>query len=115
MAVHIALAKGRIHKAVMQHLLQSGYEFPTYSDESRKLIFEDATGAVKVTLVKSPDVAVYVERGAADIGIVGKRACYLDGIADERKARKRPDIFVGNSLAASPGRYDIESFHCGRS
>lgn len=72
MAVHIALAKGRIHKAVMKHLLQSGYEFPTYSDESRKLIFEDATGAVKVTLVKSPDVAVYVERGAADIGIVGE-------------------------------------------
>ena len=72
MAIHIALAKGRIHKAVMKYLADSGYEFPTYSEESRRLIFEDAKGQLKVTLVKSPDVAVYVERGAADVGIVGK-------------------------------------------
>ena len=72
MAIHIALAKGRIHKAVMKYLADSGYEFPTYSEESRRLIFEDAKGQLKVTLVKSPDVAVYVERGAADVGIVCK-------------------------------------------
>lgn len=72
MPVHIALAKGRIHKAVMKYLQENGCEFPTYSDGSRKLIFEDSTKAIKVTLVKSPDVAVYVERGAADIGIVGE-------------------------------------------
>lgn len=72
MAIHIALAKGRIHKAVMKYLADSGYEFPTYSEESRRLIFEDAKGQLKVTLVKSPDVAVYLERGAADVGIVGK-------------------------------------------
>ena len=72
MAIHIALAKGRIHKVVMKYLAESGYDFPTYSEESRKLIFEDAKGQLKVTLVKSPDVAVYVERGAADVGIVGK-------------------------------------------
>ena len=56
----------------MKYLADSGYEFPTYSEESRRLIFEDAKGQLKVTLVKSPDVAVYVERGAADVGIVGK-------------------------------------------
>lgn len=72
MAINIALAKGRIHKAVMRHLEKSGFNFPTYSAESRKLIFEDAKKNIKVTLVKSPDVAVYVERGAADIGIVGE-------------------------------------------
>ena len=72
MAIHIALAKGRIHKVVMKYLKESGYDFPTYTEESRKLIFEDASGSLKVTLVKSPDVAVYVERGAADIGIVGE-------------------------------------------
>lgn len=72
MAIHIALAKGRIHKAVMAYLQESGYEFPTYSADSRKLIFEDKDKSLKVTLVKSPDVAVYVERGAADIGIVGE-------------------------------------------
>jgi ATP phosphoribosyltransferase len=72
MAIHIALAKGRIHKAVMKFLQESGYDFPTYTVDSRILIFEDATKSLKVTLVKSPDVAVYVERGAADVGIVGE-------------------------------------------
>ena len=72
MAIHIALAKGRIHKVVMTYLQESGYDFPTYSEESRKLIFEDSKHQLKVTLVKSPDVAVYVERGAADVGIVGE-------------------------------------------
>ena len=72
MAIHIALAKGRIHKAVMNYLQESGYVFSTYSEDSRKLIFEDSRHLLKVTLVKSPDVAVYVERGAADVGIVGE-------------------------------------------
>lgn len=58
MAIHIALAKGRIHKVVMKYLAESGYDFPTYSEESRKLIFEDAKGQLKVTLVKSPDVGI---------------------------------------------------------
>ena len=56
----------------MTYLQASGYDFPTYSEESRKLIFEDSKQQLKVTLVKSPDVAVYVERGAADVGIVGE-------------------------------------------
>lgn len=72
MAIHIALAKGRIHKAVMNYLQESGYVFSTYSEDSRKLIFEDSRHLLKITLVKSPDVAVYVERGAADVGIVGE-------------------------------------------
>ena len=49
MALHIALAKGRIHKVVMKYLKESGYDFPTYSEESRKLIFEDASHSLKIT------------------------------------------------------------------
>lgn len=70
--LHIALAKGRVAKQVMEYLQQGGVEFPAYSKDSRKLIFEDAQGLFKITLVKSPDVPVYVEWGAADIGVVGK-------------------------------------------
>lgn len=40
MAIHIALAKGRIHKAVMAYLQESGYAFPTYTADSRKLILK---------------------------------------------------------------------------
>ncbi len=72
MSIHMALAKGRIHKVVMKYLQESGYEFPTYSEDSRLLMFEDNNKTLKITLVKSPDVAVYVERGAADVGIVGE-------------------------------------------
>ena len=64
--LHIAFAKGRIAKTVMKNLAAAGFNFPTYDDDSRKLIFTDETGMLKVTLVKSPDVVVYVERGAAD-------------------------------------------------
>ena len=69
--LHIAFAKGRIAKTVMKNLAAAGFNFPTYDDDSRKLIFTDETGMLKVTLVKSPDVVVYVERGAADAGVVG--------------------------------------------
>ena len=72
MAIHIALAKGRIHKVVMKYLAESGYDFPTYSEESRKLIFENAEKGVRYFWVKPSDVAIYVERGAADIGVAGK-------------------------------------------
>ncbi len=112
MAIHIALAKGRIHKVVMKYLAESGYDFPTYSEESRKLIFEDAKGQLKVTLVKSPDVAVYVERGAADVGIVGEM------IASVHPRGSREDAHEVRSLAGgylSPGLMDthvhLESSH----
>jgi ATP phosphoribosyltransferase len=80
--LHVALAKGRIAKTVMRSLESSGFHFPEYSDESRKLIFIDQSHALKVTLVKSPDVSVYVERGAADAGVVGKDVLVEDGAGD---------------------------------
>lgn len=80
--LHIALAKGRIAKTVMKRLAEGGFHFSDYSDESRKLIFTDDEERIRVTLVKSPDVAVYVRRGAADAGIVGKDVLMEDGEED---------------------------------
>lgn len=70
--LHIALAKGRISEQVIAFLEAAGIHFPEYNETSRKLIFIDDTDSFKITLVKSPDVPVYVERGAADVGVVGK-------------------------------------------
>ena len=70
--IDIALPKGRLGEQVYDMFERSGCGCPGIWEDSRKLIFEDAKGQLKVTLVKSPDVAVYVERGAADVGIVGK-------------------------------------------
>ena len=80
--LHVALAKGRIAKTVMNSLENSGFHFPEYSSDSRKLIFTDQSRTLKVTLVKSPDVSVYVERGAADAGVVGKDVLVEDGPGD---------------------------------
>lgn len=105
--LHIALAKGRIAKTVMNRLKEGGFTFPTYNDDSRKLIFEDATGNLKVTLVKSPDVAVYVRRGAADAGIVGKDVLIEDGADDVYEIL---DLGIGKcrmSLSGIKGKQDV--------
>ncbi len=70
--VHIALAKGRVAKETMKCFSACGIEFPEYSKESRKLLFLDKTGKIEVIFVKSPDVPVYVQSGASDLGVVGK-------------------------------------------
>ncbi|MDO4288667.1 MAG: ATP phosphoribosyltransferase [Eubacterium sp.] len=72
MQIRFALAKGRVAKKAIALLKALGYVFPDYDPDSRKLIFEDTTGSIAFFLVKSPDVPTYVEKGAADIGIVGK-------------------------------------------
>ncbi|PKM59488.1 MAG: ATP phosphoribosyltransferase [Firmicutes bacterium HGW-Firmicutes-4] len=72
MVIRFALAKGRVAKKAIELLIDLGYIFEDYSEKSRKLIFTDTTGTIEFFLVKSPDVPTYVEKGAADIGIVGK-------------------------------------------
>ncbi len=70
--VKIALAKGRIADKSIEMLESIGVVFEDYSKKSRKLIFEDTTGQIRMIFVKSGDVPIYVEKGAADLGIVGK-------------------------------------------
>ncbi|WP_099202990.1 ATP phosphoribosyltransferase [Miniphocaeibacter massiliensis] len=69
--IHIALAKGRVHKQAMKRFEECGLVFPEYSEKSRKLLFLDSSKKIEIILVKSQDVPIYVENGAADIGIVG--------------------------------------------
>lgn len=68
----LALAKGRTTSASLSVLEQAGIHFPNFHADSRKLIFYDASGKIKLIFVKAVDVPTYVEKGAADIGIVGK-------------------------------------------
>jgi len=49
-----------------------GYSCRSFADDNRKLVFEDGCTGVRYLLVKPSDVAIYVERGAADAGVVGK-------------------------------------------
>ena len=63
--VNIALPKGRLGEKVYD-------ECPSILEQNRKLIFENEAAGVRYFWVKPSDVAIYVERGAADIGVAGK-------------------------------------------
>ncbi len=70
--LNIALPKGRLGEKVYGMFAAAGYECPSVLENSRKLIFENEEKGVRYFWVKPSDVAIYVERGAADIGVAGK-------------------------------------------
>ena len=70
--INVALPKGRLGEKVYAMFEQSGYECPSIKETNRKLIFENEDVGVRYFWVKPSDVAIYVERGAADIGVAGK-------------------------------------------
>ncbi len=70
--INIALPKGRLGEKVYSMFEKSGYECPSIKENNRKLIFENEKVGVRYFWVKPSDVAIYVERGAADIGVAGK-------------------------------------------
>ncbi len=70
--VNIALPKGRLGERVYDMFAQAGYECPSILEPNRKLIFENAEKGVRYFWVKPSDVSIYVERGAADVGVAGR-------------------------------------------
>lgn len=70
--IRVALPKGRLGNDVYDRFASIGYSCPELKGNSRKLVFEDAEKGISYILVKPSDVAVYVERGAADIGVIGR-------------------------------------------
>lgn len=70
--LNVALPKGRLGEKVYNMFAAAGFECPEILEESRKLIFENEAAGVRYFWVKPSDVAIYVERGAADIGVAGK-------------------------------------------
>lgn len=70
--LNIALPKGRLGEKVYAMFEKAGYECPSIHQANRKLIFENPEKQVRYFWVKPSDVPIYVERGAADLGIAGK-------------------------------------------
>ena len=70
--LNVALPKGRLGEKVYAMFEAAGYECPSIKENNRKLIFENEERGVRYFWVKPSDVAIYVERGAADIGVAGK-------------------------------------------
>ena len=70
--LNIALPKGRLGERVYAMFEKAGFPCPSIKENNRKLIFENPECGVRYFWVKPSDVAIYVERGAADIGVAGK-------------------------------------------
>lgn len=68
----VALPKGRLGDKVYNILDKAGYTCDEMSSDTRKLVLENKDVGIRYLLVKPTDVPVYVERGAADVGIAGK-------------------------------------------
>ena len=70
--LNIALPKGRLGEKVYEMFEKAGFPCPAIKENNRKLIFNNEELGVRYFWVKPSDVAIYVERGAADIGVAGK-------------------------------------------
>lgn len=70
--LNVALPKGRLGERVYDMFSKAGFPCPSILEQNRKLIFENEEIGVRYFWAKPSDVAIYVERGAADIGVVGK-------------------------------------------
>ncbi len=70
--LNIALPKGRLGDRVYARFAEAGFACPSILEPGRRLIFENEETGVRYFWAKPSDVAVYVERGAADIGVAGR-------------------------------------------
>ena len=103
--INVALPKGRLGEKVYAMFEAAGYECPSIKENNRKLIFENPEKGVRYFWVKPSDVSIYVERGAADIGVAGK-----DILCEyEPEIYELLDLNIGKcrmAVAAKKGFYD---------
>ena len=89
--LNVALPKGRLGEKVYAMFAKAGFECPAILENNRKLFFENEKKKIRYYWVKPNDVAKYVERGAADIGVAG-----LDILAEyEPDVEELLDLEIG--------------------
>ncbi len=68
----IALSKGRILEQTLPLLEKAGLSISKKELQSRKLVLDTNLDEIKVIIIRASDVPVFVQHGAADLGIAGK-------------------------------------------
>ena len=79
--LNVALPNGRLGDKVYRLFKAAGYDCAAMEQDDRRLVLTDEKGEMSYLLVKPSDVAIYVEHGAADVGVVGKDVL-LEGGSD---------------------------------
>ena len=98
--LNIALPKGRLGEKVYDIFEKAGFECPAIHEKNRKLLFENEEKGVCYFWVKPSDVAIYVERGAADIGVAGKDIL----LEYEPDVYELMDLGIGKCIMAEAGK-----------
>jgi ATP phosphoribosyltransferase len=101
--LNIALPKGRLGEKVYTMFEKAGFECPSIKENNRKLIFENTELQIRYFWVKPSDVAIYVERGAADIGVAGKDIL----LEYEPDIYELLDLNIGKCRMAVAGKNDF--------
>jgi ATP phosphoribosyltransferase regulatory subunit len=107
--LNVALPKGRLGDKVYDLLSGVGYGCPENYTDTRRLVVENPAAGIRYFLVKPSDVAIYVEHGAADIGIVGRDILAESGadvyeLLDTGLGRCRMCVAGPRDFADDPGR-----------
>lgn len=75
----IALSKGRILQQTLPLLKKAGLNIAPEQINERKLILDTNIDTVKIIIIRATDVPIFVQHGAADMGIAGKDALLEHG------------------------------------
>lgn len=104
--INVALGKGRLAEKGYEIFKKIGYDCSDFEKKSRKLVFENSEKGIRFILVKAQDVPIYVERGAADIGIVGKDTI----MEEERDLYEILDLGFGKCKfsVAAPNSFQLD-------
>lgn len=95
--INVALPKGRLGDSAYALFEAAGYPCPSMNECGRKLIFENEAAGVRFFSVKPSDVAIYVEHGAADVGVAG-----LDILLESE-----PDVFDLGDMGIGKCRFAV--------
>lgn len=95
--INVALPKGRLGDSAYALFEAAGYSCPSMNEGGRKLIFENEAAGVRFFSVKPSDVAIYVEHGAADVGVAG-----LDILLESE-----PDVFDLGDIGIGKCRFAV--------
>ena len=90
-AITIALPKGRMLPDCVEILGKCGISATESLESTRKLVVSSTDGGTRFLIVRDKDLPVYVDYGAADLGIVGK-----DVLMEARRDLLEPlDLGIG--------------------
>ena len=101
--LNVALPKGRLGDKVYRLFKAAGYDCAAMEQDDRRLVLTDEKGDMSYLLVKPSDVAIYVEHGAADVGVVGKDVL-LEGGSDVSVSYTHLDVYKRQQQGKRCGR-----------